>query len=65
MERIINTYIRDFKTTLQTIVIADIINNDLIQKEKGFKHLLIFLSGDTKGKTGEMVAGYGNKVYNR
>jgi ferredoxin len=45
----------DFNTTLQAIAIADIINKDLIKKEKGYKHLPILLSGGTNGKTGEMA----------
>ena len=45
----------DFNTTLQAIAIADIINKDLIQKEKDFKHLPILLSGGTNGKTGKMA----------
>jgi ferredoxin len=45
----------DFNTTLQAIAIADIINKDLIKKEKGYKHLPILLSGGTNGKTGKMA----------
>jgi len=45
----------DFNTTLQAISIADIINKDLIQQEKDFRHLPILLSGGTNSKTGEMA----------
>ena len=45
----------DFNTTLQAIAIADIINKDLMQKDKKFRDLPILLSGGTNGKTKEMA----------
>jgi len=46
----------DFNTTLQAIAIADVIDKDLIQKDKEFKKLPILLSGGTNSKTAEMAA---------
>jgi len=45
----------DFNTTLQAIAIVDIINKDLIQKDKKFKKLPMLLSGGTNGKTKELA----------
>ena len=45
----------DFNTTLQAIAIADVINKDLMQKERKYKSLPILLSGGTNGKTKEMA----------
>jgi len=45
----------DFNTTLQAIAIADIINKDLMQKDKSFKKLPILLSGGTNSKTAKMA----------
>ena len=44
----------DFNTTLQAIAIADIINKDLMKKDKKFSSLPILLSGGTNGKTKEL-----------
>lgn len=45
----------DFNTTLQAIAIADIINKDLMQKDRRFRELPILLSGGTNGMTKEMA----------
>ena len=45
----------DFNTTLQATAIADVINKDLMQKDRKFKNLPILLSGGTNGKTKEMA----------
>lgn len=45
----------DFNTTLQAISIADVINKDLMQKDKEFRTLPILLSGGTNGKTKELA----------
>lgn len=45
----------DFNTTLQAIAIADIINKDLMQKDRKYRNLPILLSGGTNGKTKEMA----------
>jgi ferredoxin len=45
----------DFNTTLQAIAIADVINKDLMLKDRKFKKLPILLSGGTNGKTKEMA----------
>lgn len=45
----------DFNTTLQAIAIADVINKDLMQKDRVFKKLPILLSGGTNSKTAEMA----------
>jgi len=45
----------DFNTTLQAIAIADVINKDLMQKDRKYKELPILLSGGTNGKTKEMA----------
>ena len=45
----------DFNTTLQAIAIADIINKDLMQKDRKFRELPILLSGGTNGMTKEMA----------
>lgn len=45
----------DFNTTLQAIAIADIINKDLVAKNKKFSDLPILLSGGTNGKTKELA----------
>ncbi len=45
----------DFNTTLQAIAIADIINKDLMRKDKAFKDLPMLLSGGTNGKTRELA----------
>ncbi len=45
----------DFNTTLQAIAIADVINKDLMQKDRAFKKLPILLSGGTNSKTKEMA----------
>lgn len=45
----------DFNTTLQAIAIADIINKDLIKKDRKYMKLPILLSGGTNSKTREMA----------
>lgn len=45
----------NFNTTLQAIAIADVINKNLIQEDKRFRHLPILLSGGTNGKTAELA----------
>lgn len=45
----------DFNTTLQAIAIADVINKDLMQKDRNFKGLPILLSGGTNSRTKEMA----------
>lgn len=45
----------NFNTTLQAIAIADIINKDLILKDKKFKKLPMLLSGGTNGRTKELA----------
>jgi len=45
----------DFNTTLQAIAIADVINKDLMQKDRKYKGLPILLSGGTNGKTKELA----------
>lgn len=45
----------DFNTTLQAIAIADVINKNLVQKERNYKDLPILLSGGTNGMTGELA----------
>lgn len=45
----------DFNTTLQAIAIADVIQKDLICRDKTFQDLPILLSGGTNGKTAEMA----------
>lgn len=46
----------DFNTTLQAIAIADIINKDLMMKDKRFKNLPMLLSGGTNSKTRELAS---------
>jgi hypothetical protein len=45
----------DLNTTLQAVAIADIIQKDLIEKDKNFKNLPILLSGGTNSFTGELA----------
>ena len=45
----------NFNTTLQAIAVADIVNKELVQKNKKFKNLPVLLSGGTNGKTTEMA----------
>jgi len=45
----------DFNTTLQAIAIADIINKDLMKKDRKYQSLPILLSGGTNSKTKEMA----------
>jgi len=45
----------DFNTTLQAIAIANVINKDLMQKDRKLEDLPILLSGGTNGKTKEMA----------
>jgi len=45
----------DYNTTLQAIAIADVINKELIQKERKFRGLPMLLSGGTNGKTKELA----------
>lgn len=44
-----------FGTTLQAIAIAEVIQKNLINKNKKFKHLPILLSGGTNSKTAELA----------
>jgi Fe-S-cluster-containing dehydrogenase component len=45
----------DLNTTLQAVAIADVIQKDLIKKDKKFKNLPILLSGGTNSYTGELA----------
>ena len=45
----------NFNTTLQAVAIADVINKDLMQKDRKYRNLPILLSGGTNGKTKEMA----------
>ena len=45
----------NLNTTLQAIAIADIINKDLMLKDKKFKKLPMLLSGGTNSKTRELA----------
>ena len=45
----------NYNTTLQAIAIADIIQKNLIKKERKFWHLPILLSGGTNSYTGKMA----------
>ncbi len=45
----------DFNTTLQAIAIADIINKELLTKDKRYKNIPILLSGGTNSFTGELA----------
>ena len=45
----------DFNTTLQAISIADVINKDLIKKNKSFSRLPLLISGGTNSLTGQLA----------
>ena len=45
----------DYNTTLQAIAIADVIQKNLIKKERAFWHMPILLSGGTNSYTGKMA----------
>jgi len=45
----------DYNTTLQAIAIADIINKDLIKKDRSFKSLHMLLSGGTNSQTKKLA----------
>ena len=45
----------DFNTTLQAIAIADIINKDLMKKDRKYRNLPMLLSGGTNGRTKELA----------
>lgn len=45
----------DFNTTLQAIAIAEVIDKDLIKRERDFSGLPILLSGGTNSYTGELA----------
>lgn len=45
----------DYNTTLQAIAIADLIQKDLISRERDFKNLPVLLSGGTNSFTGELA----------
>ena len=45
----------DYNTTLQAIAITDVIQKDLIKKERTFWHLPILLSGGTNSYTGKLA----------
>ena len=45
----------DLNTTLQAVAIADVIQKDLVEKDKKFKNLPILLSGGTNSYTGELA----------
>ncbi|MFH1851409.1 MAG: 4Fe-4S binding protein [Candidatus Neomarinimicrobiota bacterium] len=45
----------DFNTTLQAIAIADIINKELLLKDKRYRHIPTLLSGGTNGFTGDLA----------
>ncbi|KGG12034.1 MULTISPECIES: 4Fe-4S dicluster domain-containing protein [Prochlorococcus] len=45
----------DFNTTLQAVSIADIINKELILKDKRFKDLPLLISGGTNSLTGQLA----------
>ena len=45
----------DYNTTLQAVAIADIIQKELVAKDKRFRDLPILLSGGTNSKTGALA----------
>ena len=45
----------NFNTTLQAIAIADIINKDIVSKERSFRNLPILISGGTNSYTGKLL----------
>lgn len=45
----------DFNTTLQAVSIADIVNKELIKKDRRFRNLPVLISGGTNTYTGELA----------